>query len=728
MSELTHQGAFRLIYKRRRTEAEQGALQNHLQYCPECRQDAEMAGLFNDHLLLKELPTRPSPQFSAVYREQAARRSRRSQIMKPIYAVGGAAALALLMLAGWFIIRSNIQTTGLVEAPELPAISVSEPQTPLDVAANDQIAEILREAGAEGESQAKASTIDEQLIDAVTAKDVASVERLLDAGASPDTIDSDGAPILKTAITMRGEQGIEIVSLLVDNGAKVNVFDRRGNALLPYAAQEGKLEIVQMLLDAGINVDGTYTENIGTNNTALSVAVYRNHKEIVELLIAHGANLNHAETGSEYTPLGYAAYQNNHEIIKILLENGADHTLRNTIDGGQTPLHGAVRRNAVEVVQALLDGGADVEALTDSGQTPLIYLMSEGYRVGLTQVAVLLLDGGADPDRQDEAGNSALHYAAGRGINEAIPLLIERGASVDLENNQGQTARDVAANDNITEMLREAGAVEGSQAETAVGSLDEQLIEAVANKDAVLVNQLLNAGANPNTLDNEGSALLPLAANGSQLEIVRHLLDAGADINGTHSTNFAEEGTALLWAAVRDDIDVVRLLIANGADLDRPETLYNRSPLFPAAAYNHGEVIKILLESGADPNFHSNWGNGHTPLHYAVSNSSQEAVQALIEGGADLDSQTDGGVTPMMMARDSELLSIFLDSGANPDVQDNSGDTALHRAALANNDDFVSILIEYGADVGIENLEGQTALDLATDDKVIETLREANSE
>ena len=74
MSELTHQGAFRLIYKRRRTEAEQGALQSHLQHCAECRQDAEMAGMFNDHLVLKELPTRPSPQFTAVFKESAARR------------------------------------------------------------------------------------------------------------------------------------------------------------------------------------------------------------------------------------------------------------------------------------------------------------------------------------------------------------------------------------------------------------------------------------------------------------------------------------------------------------------------------------------------------------------------------------------------------------------------------------------------------------------------------
>ena len=100
MSELTHQGAYRLIHQSQLTTAEHAALRGHLRTCPACREHAVMAGTLKNQLALEPSTVRPSPQFTAVYMESAARRSRRSQIMKPIYAVGGAAALALLMLAG----------------------------------------------------------------------------------------------------------------------------------------------------------------------------------------------------------------------------------------------------------------------------------------------------------------------------------------------------------------------------------------------------------------------------------------------------------------------------------------------------------------------------------------------------------------------------------------------------------------------------------------------------
>jgi ankyrin repeat protein len=311
-------------------------------------------------------------------------------------------------------------------------------------------------AGA-GQAEGESPDLKRQLIRAVYAKNLDMVENVLNAGADPNVLDDNGDPILRFAISQRGQTGIDLVRLLVDSGADVNALDRRGYALLPIAAEDGKLEIVQILVEAGADIEGTFTGKKSTNNTALGAAAGQGHKEIVEFLIANGANVNHLETGSFYTPLGLAAYSNNYDIVKILLDNGADHTLRNTLSGGQTPLHSAVRINGVASVQALLEAGADVNALTDEGQTPLIHLMSDGYRLNLTQVATLLLDTGADPDHQDNTGNSALHYAAMRGTNEAIPILIEYGADLKLQNNKGQTALDVAKNEEIANLLREAG-------------------------------------------------------------------------------------------------------------------------------------------------------------------------------------------------------------------------------------------------------------------------------
>lgn len=117
MSELSHQDAYRLIHKGQLTIAEREALRRHLRQCPACRSHAAAAGAMISHLVLEQSPTRPSPQFTAVYRERAARRARRSQIMKPIYAVGGAVALALFVLAGWFIVRANPQAASIDPAP-----------------------------------------------------------------------------------------------------------------------------------------------------------------------------------------------------------------------------------------------------------------------------------------------------------------------------------------------------------------------------------------------------------------------------------------------------------------------------------------------------------------------------------------------------------------------------------------------------------------------------------
>jgi len=417
MSDLSHQGAFRLIYKRRLTRAEQDALQRHLRHCAECREDAEMAGLFSDHLVLKALPTRPSAQYTAVFMEGAARRSRRSHIMKPIYAVGGTVALALLMLAGWFIIRSNIQTTGLVEAPQLPAVSISESQPAAQPAAPEEVV---------SQPEIDMAAANEQLVEAVRSNDPAVVAELLDAGADPNAVDS------------------------------------RGNAALALAAMSGKLEIARLLLDAGADVDGTKIDDSTEELTsALYQAVYMQHNDVAELLIANGADVNWLWDNKKETwgtPLHAAAWFNNVEMVQRLIDNGADPDLLSKYSRGTTPLHWAVWNQSEEVARMLLDNGAEVDLATDLGVTPLMYMLDPKARsIRLLDLVALLLEAGADPDLQDKIGDTALHYAARGGREEAVALLIEHGASLDIENNAGQTPLDLAANDEIAEMLREAG-------------------------------------------------------------------------------------------------------------------------------------------------------------------------------------------------------------------------------------------------------------------------------
>lgn len=485
MSELSHLGAYRLIHQGYLTEAERFALSNHLQECAACRQHAIMAGVLSNHFVLEASSARPSPQFTAVYMESAARRSRRSHIMKPIYAVGGLAALALLMLAGWFIIRTNFQTTGLVEAPQVPAVNVSGPQV-------EPQPEVV-----EPPPEIDVAVLNENLVAAVADKDAAEVERLLIAGARADARNSSGNSILQQAIQgVRFSGNIDIAALLVNNGADVNAPDQYGNALLPQAAGAGQLEIVQLLLEAGADVNGTVRAGStkgswlipGVNESALSEAAINNHVEIVELLIAYGADVDHAEDGLSRTALHYASFLINPEVIKILLENGADPDLPSDMNNGETALHFAVERGSSIAARALLDGRADVNVQTELGMTPMMVALidhnSEGEittmfleygadpnivesngntalhfaaQEGRTFDIPILLEHGADVNQQNRIGNTALHQTARWNQTEAVSILLEYGASLDLKNNKDQTPLDVATNDEIIEMLREVG-------------------------------------------------------------------------------------------------------------------------------------------------------------------------------------------------------------------------------------------------------------------------------
>jgi ankyrin repeat protein len=148
---------------------------------------------------------------------------------------------------------------------------------------------------------------------------------------------------------------------------------------------------------------------------------------------------------------------------------------------------------------------------------------------------------------------------------------------------------------------------------------------------------------------------------------------------------------------------------------------------------NNVEIVTLLLENGADPSLLSTFNSGTAPLHFAVAGDSVEAIQAMLDGGADVDIQTDMGLTPLMdgirgsSPRLIEIVTILLDGGADLNVQDNSGNTALHHAVRSRRADVITLLLEYGAVPDIENNFGKTALDLATTDEIAEMLREAGA-
>jgi ankyrin repeat protein len=194
-----------------------------------------------------------------------------------------------------------------------------------------------------------------------------------------------------------------------------------------------------------------------------------------------------------------------------------------------------------------------------------------------------------------------------------------------------------------------------------------------------------------------GCMSIHTAAREGNLKEVRRQLAWGVNVNERH---FFTRDTLLIEAAANGHVDVVKLLIENGADVNlKGEAWYG--PLHAAAARGHIEVVKILLENGADVNiFHQN-----KPLHNAAMNGHIEVAQILLAHGADINVKGTDEAAPLHTAVSNNQLAMvrwLLSKGANVNPRASYGCTPLHSAARRNNVEIGRILLEHGADPTLE--------------------------
>ncbi len=226
--------------------------------------------------------------------------------------------------------------------------------------------------------------------------------------------------------------------------------------------------------------------------------------------------------------------------------------------------------------------------------------------------------------------------------------------------------------------------------------------DAVQSNDEQSVASQLKQGANPNTPNPYGITPLWLAATNGSASMVRTLLKAGANAKAT----LPHGETALMAAARTGEPETIKALLDAGADPNAQETQQGESALMWAAAENHAEAIATLIKGGANPNLHAKnldlapmkWMNvgmvdtmlpngGFTALHYAARQNAQDAARALADNGADLNAQDADGAPPIQLAIINlhyDLAAMLIEKGASPNVQDNTGMTAVYALADMN--------------------------------------------
>lgn len=196
--------------------------------------------------------------------------------------------------------------------------------------------------------------------------------------------------------------------------------------------------------------------------------------------------------------------------------------------------------------------------------------------------------------------------------------------------------------------------------------------------DLETARQLIGAGANTNAANRYGATPLWVACTTSSAGMVTMLLEAGANPNAT-----ALQGEPPLVTASRvGSVDTVKALLVHGAEVNAEETFRGQTALTAAVGsyHPHPEVAQILLDRGADVNVRST--AGHTALWFAARQGHLESVRVLVEGGAKVNDSDSSVLLTAINNGHSDIATFLLDSGADPNVPDRGGYTALHRAVL----------------------------------------------
>jgi ankyrin repeat protein len=258
-----------------------------------------------------------------------------------------------------------------------------------------------------------------------------------------------------------------------------------------------------------------------------------------------------------------------------------------------TTLEQAISNNDADQVRAVLSQGTDPNGETENCHLPLFLA---AWRSG--ELVKILLEAGALPTLRDRIfQETALHYA--KSYAAALPLLAA-GADVNAVSMEGRTPLQAAAATGDVRLVKEL--LKRGAAPNPKSHPFSPLHTAVEGMKTKVVEVLLEAGADPNTVAMEGITPLMTAARSRRkqsAEIIKMLVAAGADPNAQQGQG--EGRTPLWWAAVDGTADVVNAILASGASIDKETSRYGGTALTSAVYEKRADTAAALLAAGADP-------------------------------------------------------------------------------------------------------------------------------
>ena len=424
-------------------------------------------------------------------------------------------------------------------------------------------------------------------------------------------------------------------------------------------------------------------------STALLWLAHWNNFDTADLLLRAGADANLAND-FRMTPLSEACTNASAALVRLLLKSGANPNT--AIATGETPLMTCAKTGNADAVRMLIEYGAAVNVKEPSqNQTALMWAAAERH----PDMVKALIESHADLQAHTKQGFTPLHFAARVGDLESVKLLLAAGVDVNL----------------LTQSSEPEGPRSGG------GSGYTPLLVAAMRAQVETALYLLDHGADPNISASgmtplhwastswEGFASNPVYGfqdpmsgipdRQSKLRLVKALLAHGANVNArmtkrqpSFATGYTDSvgATPFLLAASVDDVDMMRILLAAGAD-PKIATATNATAIMAATGLNHGigeslltekdasEAVKLLLDLGLDAKGETTFGEN--ALFGPAYRGWNTLLAQLIDLGVNVNAVSKAGVTPYLAAAgygdrlggvlyNKEGAELLLKHGADP--------------------------------------------------------------
>ena len=400
----------------------------------------------------------------------------------------------------------------------------------------------------------------------------ANLEHRAMAGMTPLLVASDG-------------NHTSAVVALLELGANVNAKDDWNETALMRSASFWPVS--EALLEYNVNVDAVDWKG----DTALMIHSSHGATQSLKRIVEKGANVNAVNQRNGWTALMYAG-DGGHEIsTRILIELGAQVDLRD--HSGETALFKASKNGFANAVDVLLENGAAVDVFSSRQRTALM----EAAKFGRQKVVSRLVDQGANLDLVDGYGATAIMFAVSSSILETVQVLIDNGAQINKRDNDLKlSVLDRAVrNDNVPIVLL----LLNNGADVTDGNSSALFHAAAMARGVVMLDLLLNSSTSIKVDARDQSGVTPLMfasrypRNADKIEF---LIEKGANVN---AATFQSRYTPLMYAAVGGELENVKVLIANGANVNATDS-NGYSALMLAGERGKNAIVNLLIDYFTD--------------------------------------------------------------------------------------------------------------------------------